>query len=195
MKKLLMIDMDDVITDGTFRLQIENFIGHKIDTNKTGYYLQNALEDKKEDFFKKGPLNMYDKAILKENAYDVIYALNQKYDLYIVSSYSIFDAPYQEGNHLKYKLEFLQEKLPFLETRQIMFMSEKKLIHWDVAIDDSLRHLENADLKLLYTAYHNENISLEELNNKNIIRVDNWLDIKKLLLEESHGKIAKSNSK
>ena len=45
-----MIDMDDVITDGTFRTQIEECLGHKIDTNKTGYYLQNALEEKRMIF-------------------------------------------------------------------------------------------------------------------------------------------------
>lgn len=37
MKQRVMIDMDDVITDGTFKEQIENYIGHPIDFKKTGY--------------------------------------------------------------------------------------------------------------------------------------------------------------
>jgi len=132
MKKRIMIDMDDVITDGSFKAQIENYIGEKIDTNKTGYYMQNALGDRKEEFFRKGPLNMYDGAILKDDAYEVIKNLNEVYELYIVTSYVIPDAHYQEGNHLKYKMEFLQKHLPFLTTEQIIFIANKDLINFDI---------------------------------------------------------------
>lgn len=184
MKKRLMIDMDDVITDGTFRKQIEFFIGHKIDTNKTGYFLQNALEDKKEEFFKQSPLDMYQDAPLKEEAYEVIEKLNEVYELYIVSSYKIVDAPYQEGNHLKFKMEYLHKMLPFINADHIIFMADKSLITWDIAIDDSLKNLKSAKMKLLFTAYHNKNISNEDLKKEQIIRVDKWSDIAKLLLED-----------
>lgn len=177
-----MIDMDDTITDGTFRRQIEQFIGHEIDTNKTGYYLQNALEDRKEEFFQKGPLDMYEDSPLKENAYEVIEKLNEKYELYIVSSYHIPDAPYQEGNHLKAKMEYLQKQLPFLNTNQIIFADNKSFMNFDIRIDDSIRHLTESETRLLFDAYNNQMISQEELEEKHIRRVMNWQEIASILL-------------
>ena len=51
-----------------------------------------------------------------------------------------------------------------------------------ISIDDKIENLINGDIKLLYTAYHNKNISKEELEEKGIIRVNNWLEIEKILL-------------
>jgi len=178
-----MIDMDDVITDGTFRKQIEDFIGNKIDTSKTGYFLQNALGEQKETFFRKGPLNMYQDAPLKSDAFQVIKKLNSVYDLYIVSSFHIPDAPYQDGNQLKYKVEYLQKELPFLDERQFIFTNAKKMIHFDIKIDDSVANLENAKMKLLFSAYHNLEISEDDLRRQGIKRVHDWLEVEKILLE------------
>lgn len=180
--KKLMIDMDDVLTDGTFRKQIEDYIGEKVDINKTGYYLQNALGDKKEAFFRKGPLNMYEDAPLKENAYEVIKQLNEVYEVYIVTSYAIPGAHYQEGNHLKYKMEYLQKRLPFLKTEQIIFINNKELIDFDIRIDDSIRHLTKGEKLLLFDAYNNQELTKEELDAKQIIRVMNWQEIARILL-------------
>ncbi len=182
MKKRIMIDMDYVITDGSFKAQIENYIGEKIDTNKTGYYMQNALGDRKEEFFRKGPLNMYDGAILKDDAYEVIKNLNEVYELYIVTSYVIPDAHYQEGNHLKYKMEFLQKHLPFLTTEQIIFIANKDLINFDIRIDDSIKHLTRGETLLLYDAYSNQEYTKEKLEKRNIKRVMNWKEIAEILL-------------
>lgn len=184
MKKKIMIDMDDVITDGTFRKQIEEYIGHKIDITKTGYYLQNALEERKEEFFRRKPLDMYEDAPLKKDAFEVINELNKVYEIYVVTSYKVPDAHYQEGNHLKYKMEYLQKKLPFLKTEQIIFINNKDLIDFDIRIDDSINHLTRGEILLLFDAYHNQEISLEELERKNIKRVMNWKEIGKILLEE-----------
>lgn len=184
MKKRIMIDMDDVIVDtgSSFKKQIEDFMGAKIDTNKTGYYLQNALGERKEEFFRKGPLNMYEDAHLKEVAYEVIEKLNQVYDVYILTNYCIPDAHYQEGNHLKFKMEYLQKNFPFLKTEQIVFLNDKKLIDFDIRIDDSIRHLVGGETLLLFDAYTNQNLTEEELASKNIRRVMNWQEIADILL-------------
>jgi len=182
MKKTLMIDMDDVITIGTFRNQIEDFIGTKIDTTKTGYFLQNALGERKEEFFQKGPLNMYQDAPLLDGAYEAIEKLNHIYNLYIVSAYHIPDAAYQDGNHLKNKIEYLQNKLPFLEERQLIFLNQKNLFYFDIKIDDSIKNLENASQKLLFTAFHNHGVKKEELESLGIQRIDNWQEVLQILL-------------
>lgn len=41
--------------------------------------------------------------------------------------------------------------------------------------------MEGAKIKLLFTAWHNKNISSKELESKGIIRVDSWYDIEKVL--------------
>lgn len=182
MKKTLMVDMDDVITLGTFRSQIENFIESKIDTSKSGYFLQNALGERKEEFFQKGPLNMYQDAPLLKGAFETLEKLNQVYDLYIVSAYHIPDAPYQDGNHLKNKIEYLQKKLPFLEERQIIFLNQKSLFYFDIKIDDSIKNLESANQKLLFTAFHNHDLTEEELTHAGVKRVNNWQEIRNILV-------------
>ncbi len=64
-----------------------------------------------------------------------------------------------------------------------VFLGNKSILGCDIKIDEKLENLENAKIKLLYTAYHNKNLSDNVLNEKGIIRVDNWNDIEKILLE------------
>ena len=53
----------------------------------------------------------------------------------------------------------------------------------DIRIDDSMEKLNGpAQTKLLFTAYHNENINDEELKKNNIQRVNNWKEIEQILL-------------
>ena len=49
-------------------------------------------------------------------------------------------------------------------------------------IDDRISNLEGARTKLLFTAYHNKNISNTDLSQDGIIRVNNWYDIENILL-------------
>jgi len=182
MKKRLMVDMDDVITVGTFKEQIEEFLGSKIDVKKTGYYLQNALGNRMDEFFKKGDLDMYQDAPLMNDAYEVLEKLNEKYELYIVSAFHTPGASYQDGNHLKYKVKYLQKKLPFIKEEQMVFLNRKYLISFDIIIDDSIHNLESGKMKLLFSSYHNLEIKEEELSSLNIIRVNSWKEIADILL-------------
>ena len=61
-------------------------------------------------------------------------------------------------------------------------MSDKTKIKFDIGIDDRVSNLESSDKKLLFTEFRNEKLTKEELESKGIIRVNNWLDIKKELL-------------
>ena len=75
------------------------------------------------------------------------------------------------------------ENLPFINPENYIFTSNKECIKAEIKIDDKISNLEgNSELKLLITAYHNKNISNEELKEKNIIRVNNWNDIAEILL-------------
>jgi 5'(3')-deoxyribonucleotidase len=74
--------------------------------------------------------------------------------------------------------------MPFIKFSQMIFTSEKHLIDADIRIDDSIKNLYgNSDMKLLFTSYHNTNFKDDELAKEGIKRVDNWIEIEKLLLK------------
>ena len=122
---------------------------------------------------------MYEGAKLMPDAYEVIEGLMNKYDIYICTSYIWPEMVKDSGNILKYKYDYLLEHLPFILPDKYIFTSDKSVIKCEIKIDDKLENLEGAEIKLLYTAYHNKNISDEELKRCGVIRVDNWLDIKR----------------
>ena len=63
-------------------------------------------------------------------------------------------------------------------------MSNKTKIKYDIGIDDRASNLENCDKKLLFTEFRNKKLTDEELESKAIIRVNNWLDVKRELLQD-----------
>lgn len=185
--KTIIIDLDDVITTGNFDRLIEAYLGRKILPDEIkGYYKQDVLGEKKDDFFDNYffDRDVYENAELIDGAYDVIKKLNDKYRIYICSDFNIVDRPRKSGVHLKNKFNFLVRTFDFLDVDRFIFSCNKDLIHADIKIDDKIKHLTNGDMKLLFSAYHNGNISEEELKVNGIIRVDGWRDIEHLLLDE-----------
>ncbi len=182
--KTLMIDMDDVITDNQFSTFLEEFLNKKIDLNPTNIkYKQDLIKGKEEEFkniyeYK----NLYKNAPLLNDCFETLQKLNQTYDIYIVTSYIWGKDIINPAENLKNKFNYLKEQLPFINPDKYIFIQNKKLIHFDIKIDDRLSGLENADTKILFSAWSNESIKDFELKEKNIIRANNWIDIEKLLL-------------
>lgn len=63
-----------------------------------------------------------------------------------------------------------------------VFVGNKSILKSDVKIDDKIENLVNGEIKILFTAYHNKNISEEELKKVGIIRANDWIDVKEILL-------------
>lgn len=185
MKQSLMVDLDDVIVNNTWKDQIEAFLGHELDLSKIEYILEEALESRKQEFYDSlEEYNMYKGATLKENAFETLEKLNEKYNLFIVSAFESGQLKDKVGEHLKNKYEFIINHLPFIHQHQIIFINDKTALSFWGGIDDKLNNLGGCKKKLLYKAWHNENYSEEELKKNNIIMVSNWQEIKKILLEE-----------
>ena len=180
-----MIDMDDVLTSGNFICYLEEYLGKKIDINQYKFYsLQELLGNKKMDFFNKfKDLNMYQNAVLLPNCYEVLKELNEIYKIYICTAYIWPEIISYAGNNLKDKYQFLYENLDFIDPRNYIFAEDKAIVNCDIKIDDKLENLKNAKLKLLYTAWHNKDLDLEE---ENLIRVNDWLDIKRALIKKNN---------
>ena len=181
-----MVDMDNVITDSNFIQILEDYVGYKIDLEKyKKYYIQDLLGDKKDDFFTKfKDMNMYDGAVLLPDCYDTLKELSNYYNIYICTAYIWKEISEYAGNNLKNKYDYLYKSLDFIKPENYIFTSNKSIINCDIKIDDRIHNLENANTKLLFTAYHNKDISDTDLKKDNIIRVNNWKEIGKILLKK-----------
>ena len=185
MKKLI-IDMDDVLCEKGFLRMVNAFLGTDYQEEDAGSYYINDLIPKEKfsewlQFFEEN--NVYDYVNLKENVQEVLKKLNETYDIYIATSYVFRDDNQLSGKSLKDKFEYLYKNFPFINPEKYIFITNKEIIKADIRIDDSIQKLEgDAEIKLLFTAYHNVNISAEELKKKNLIRVNDWKEIEKILL-------------
>lgn len=178
--KTLMIDMDDVITTGNFNKYIEEFMNIKINMDEITnyYYVQDLVESKKDEFWNYvKDKDLYKGAPLFKDCYEVLEKLNKKYDIYIVTSYLWRDSIDISGKNLGYKYYYLKEMLPFIDSSKYIFTTNKKLLHFDIKLDDKYENLENSNTKILFNSWHNFN---KEYND--VIRVNNWKEIEEVLL-------------
>ena len=187
-KKSIMIDMDEVIVVGNFSNFLIEFLG-EVDFSKLhSQYRQDLIKGKEEEFkkiYKYKNLYKYDNGDYIEplpNCIDVVKELNEIYNVYIATTYVWKEDVIDSATNLKNKFEYLHYWFPFIDTNNFIFMTEKTKIKYDIGIDDREANLENCDKKLLFTEFRNKNITDKELENKKIIRVNNWLDVKKELL-------------
>lgn len=183
--KTLLVDMDNCITDPKILEYINEFLNtdYKLE-DQTDFYLQNLVKDRKNEFYEfLSTKNLYENCPLKENCYKVLEKLNKKYDIYIVTSYLWKDIIDSSANNLKNKYNYLKEKLPFIKPEKYIFTTNKNIIEADIGIDDRLNNLTHLNKKILFDAWHNKNITDEELETIGAVRVYNWLDILKILKE------------
>lgn len=179
----LMIDMDDVMVQGGFLALLNEYMGTDYkESDFNEFYMQDILPDK-ESFFKwfKNK-NIYDYCTIAPHAKEVIEALSKKYDLYIGTSYLYREIPEECGYILEQKHNFLVKEFPFIRPDKYVFLSNKSLLQTDIKIDDRIDNLTNTKRKILFSAYHNEKISDEELKKQGVERAKDWLAIKDMLL-------------
>lgn len=184
--KTIMVDMDDVLTYGNFSKILEDYLGYRPDyDNIKNYYIQDILGEKKDDFFSKfKDMDMYENATLLPDCYEVLKELSNYYKIYICTDYIWREIIEYAGNNLKNKYNFLYEKLDSIEPKHYIFTADKSIVNCDVKIDDKVSNIDGAETKLLFTAWHNKDLKKEELDNQNIVRVNNWKEIRKALLED-----------
>lgn len=187
MKKRIMIDMDDVICEGGFLHLMNEFLGTEYKKEDfVDYYMQNVIPENEREKFLKFYMtkNRYDYDILLPNAKKVIEKLSKEYDVFIGTSFLIPQIVSKSGFVLEQKFDYLIKELPFISPYNIIFLGNKSILNCEIKIDDKLENLDGAEEKLLFKTYHNKDISKEKLELNNVILVDGWLEIEKLLLNE-----------
>ena len=185
MKKTIMVDMDEVITEGGFLHLINDFAG----TNYTrddikDYYMQDLVSDKTAFFKYYVTKNQYNYCRLLPDVVEVLKYLQEFFDIYIATAYVINEIPRECGINLVQKYEYLYDNLPFISPQNYIFINNKELLNCDIKRDDCLDNLKNARIKLLFTSYHNNDLSDEYLGSLGVIRVNSWLEIKDILMKE-----------
>jgi 5'(3')-deoxyribonucleotidase len=104
-------------------------------------------------------------ATMLPGARETVETLMKSFQVYIVSAAMEFPQSLPE------KLEWMQEHLPFISWRHIVFCGDKRIIGTDYMIDDHVTNLDTFTGKgLLFTACHNVNIDRHT-------RLNNWGEV------------------
>lgn len=193
-KKDLLLDIDDVVCFPGFLPAINEFLGadYKID-DFTNYYIEEAVIPKEQfqefnEFLHRR--NLYEDAVLLPGAVETLKLAQELYTIYPTSSCIDPFNIEESGKLFKNKYDYLYTMLPFINPSQYIFTNSKHLLKADVQIDDRLSNLgDNVETKILFPSYHNKNITMEELNNKQVLRAgydwrEGWEKVGHILLEE-----------
>ena len=173
--KRIAIDMDEVIADANHRFaewykrdhNIE-FTSEELNSKKFSellphdhkYLIQEYVYH--DDFFK-------DLEVIP-GCQEVIKDLYEKYEIFITTAAMEFP------NSLLPKLDWLGKHFPYISWNNIVFCGDKSIINADYLIDDNVKHFKRfIGQGILFTASHNHDVEWD-------IRVDNWADVRKMLL-------------
>jgi 5'-nucleotidase len=173
LQKRLIVDMDGVMAD-----IYSQFIAYE--EREFGYRqpIANMLGKREYEVFKNARQYIYENGFFRnapvmEGSVEAMKALNEKYEVFIVSAAMEFPKSLPE------KQEWLAEHFPFLTWKQIVFCGLKTVVQGDIMIDD---HYKNLDFfhgqTILFTQPHNV-----RSDDKTHTRVESWGDITKLLLQ------------
>lgn len=201
-KKSILLDVDEVICFSGYIEAVNDFLStsYKLD-DFTEYYIDGIIPTEKMEAFNQfmKERNLYENAQILPYAIETIKALSEEYDIYICSAcVNHFDRK-NSGRKFMDKYNFLVENLPFIPPENFIFTSVKHLFQVDIQIDDRMENLQgNAKLKILFPSYHNQDISEEELQKRQIVRAgtnwrEGWREVAKILLEKDKPKVYRKN--
>ena len=182
-ERILLIDMDDVITTHGLLNLINEYMGTNYTYNDfKSFYMQDSIPNKEEFFKWFISQNMYENCNMSECCYETLEELNKFYKLFIATSYLFPEIARECGYILNQKFEYLNKNLPFIKPEQYIFISDKSILKAYARVDDRVDNLEGSEKKILFSAYHNLDISDEKLKEKGIERANNWVEVKEKLL-------------
>lgn len=183
--KTIMIDMDDVLLKNNFEKYIQEFVGKKIDfEHECKEYRDEFIKDRYDEFREKyEKKSLYGDVPLFDDCYNVIKKLNDVYDVYICTDFVWNHEIFDTASVLLEKFNYLKRELPFISPNKYIFGKCKQFMEFDIKIDDRIKNLENSKCKLLFTTWQNKNYNQDKLEKEEVIRVNNWKDIEKILLD------------
>ncbi|MCR8632096.1 5'-3'-deoxyribonucleotidase [Paenibacillus sp. N5-1-1-5] len=174
--KRIAIDMDEVIADFHFKhlnLYNKDFSETLTKEDLYGTRLWNIRPHISKEIlaYVDDSIFFRDLAVI-DGSQEVIKDLSEQYEIFIVT------AAMEHPSSFTAKYEWLKEHFPFLTDRNFVFCGDKSIIRADYLIDDSPKNIERfIGQGLLFTAPHN-------IHETRYLRVNNWQEVKKLLLND-----------
>ena len=195
MKKDILIDVDECIVFSGFVEAVNDFMGtNYVIDDFTEYYIDDAAipKDKMDEFNEfLNKRNLYEYAEILPDAIESIKKLNEKYNIYFLTS-CVNEANLDGcGRVFMDKYDFLRKIFPFVNPKQFIFTGSKGLFKAYAKIDNLLSNFNNdeeVELKILFPSYHNKDITENELNEKGVVRAGyewrtGWKEVMKILGE------------
>lgn len=196
----IVFDLDDVLVKDAFFYVFKEFykihFGEELNKEAlgTGYYYEKTIFKDDDDAIEKFHQyflqhDMYDYGVIEEGALDLLKTLSKTHDVCIFTTPILDGKPYESGILFKNKYEFLCTTFPFISPNNFILGRNKSIISSKYMVDDRVDNLTgNIEIKMLYTARHNESISDRELYEKGIFRVSNMEDIRKVVYSDFSNK-------
>lgn len=189
MRKTILVDVDDVICQDHYFYSVNEYLAI------TGRPVIKSLDDKwpyhyeKEIFKEECDLEGFYTHFLSNDVYrgtkpvlgavEALKVLNEKHDVYLVTATT---RKRENAREFVDKFFWILNHLDFFDPRKIIMINHKHLLKGDVIIDDRLKNLKgDISTKILFTAYHNKNVTKSELEIIGAVRVSGWEEILKIL--------------
>ncbi|THH35514.1 5' nucleotidase, NT5C type [Neolewinella litorea] len=165
----ICIDMDEVMVDNyqEYHRLFEKQYGRKVDPQE--YYGKKiyelpGIEAMRDELHKPG---FFRHLPVMKDAREVVSELYENYEVYVVTAATEFKNCFTD------KWEWLEEHMPFIHWKRIVFCGNKSIVHGDYMIDDKVSNLDTFNGQgLLFTASHNA------LDDGGYPRFDNWIEIR-----------------
>ena len=193
MKKDILIDVDECIVFSRFVEAVNDFMGtNYVIDDFTEYYIDDVAipKDKMKEFNEfLNQRNLYEYSEILPDAIESIKELNEKYNVYFLTS-CVNEANLDgSGRVFKDKYDFLRKNFPFINPKQFIFTGSKGLFKAYAKIDNLLSNFnkdEEIEVKILFPSYHNKDIKEEKLKEKGVIRAGfewrtGWKEVMRIL--------------
>ncbi len=172
--KRIAVDMDGVLADC-----FEQFVSYEEADLGTSKTIADGIGKTEDEAFANARTYLYQPGFFRNmrvipGSQEVLYKLNEAYEVFIVSSATEFPQSLIE------KQEWLNEHFPFISWQQMVFCGKKTMISADIMIDDHFKNLDYFKGRtILFTQPHNQ---LADAGKHT--RVYSWEEISRLLLND-----------
>ncbi len=186
--KKLVVDLDYVICINEIIESLNEFFGsdYTKDNFPTYRFEDTYKDEEKIHEFKKlhENSNFYKNPTLLTDAKKVLKQLSKYYEVFICTAFYWTGYPENSKSEVISKFDFILKTFDFINPKNIIFASNKTVIAADIMIDDNFENLKNnSKVKLLYNSLYNKDIPNNILEKENITRVNNWQEVKNLLMK------------
>ena len=187
MKKVILIDVDDVVCENHFLSLVNEFLVNSkkpVLTTLDGFpatyedLIWDSVEEQQAfyDFYLSR--NSYESCKPIDGSVEAIKELSLKNDVYFITSCIHNQREREFSRQYADKFNWILDRFPFLEPTRFIASNKKHIFKADVIIDDRLGNLQgDYKTKILFTSFHNKTISEGELEKTGAVRANNWQEI------------------